>query len=91
MELVIIRMKNVDVTIGEHWSMEQTNVIANQHGIEHKADYYYAINMLHSDFAKVLGRDNSTCVKFAKAYMLDPDDPEGKLFNIWLAQYKMGI
>lgn len=84
------RMRNVDGTAGEHWTMEQTNIIANQQGIEHKADFYYAINMLHSDFAKVLGNDNSTYIKLAKAYMLDPDASEGKVFNIWLAQSKDG-
>lgn len=84
----VSKMKNVDGTIGEHWSMEQTNTIATQHGIDHKADFYYTINMLYSDFSKVLGSDSSTYVKLAKAYMLDPDADEGKVFNLWMGQMR---
>ena len=82
-------MKNVDGTVGEHWNMEQTDLIATQHGIKHKADFYYVINMLHSDFSKILGSDNSAYIKMAKAYVQDPDASEGKAFEIWASQAKV--
>lgn len=81
-------MRNVDGTTGEHWSMEKTNPLAEQNGIKEKADFYYTMNMLYSDFSDVLGSEASTYVKMAKAYMHDPDAPEGKVFDIWLAQMK---
>lgn len=81
-------MRNVDGTTGEHWSMEKTNPLAEQNGIKEKADFYYTMNMLYSDFSDVLGSEESTYVKMAKAYMHDPDAPEGKVFDIWLAQMK---
>ena len=87
----VSKMKNVDGTIGEHWNMEQTDTIASQHGVDRKADFYYTINMLYSDFSKVLGNDNSTYIKLAKAYMLDPDADEGKVFNIWAGQKRSQI
>lgn len=82
------KMKNVDGTLGEHWSMEQTNAIADQHDIEHKCDFYYVMNMLYSDFYNVLGNDAGTYARMSKAYMCDPDAPEGKPFEVWLAQHK---
>lgn len=82
------RLRNVDGTVGEHWSMEQTDSIAKQEKIRHKADFYYVMNMLHSDYAEILGNDAATYVKLAKAYINDQDSPEGKPFILWLAQEK---
>lgn len=84
--LAVSKMDNVDGTTGEHWNMEETNRLAEQHGIEHKADYYYTINMLYSDFSQVLGNDSSLYAKLAKAYMCDPDAPKGKVFEVWFSQ-----
>lgn len=85
-EEAVASMRNVDGTMGEHWSMEQTDAIAVQHAIRHKADFYYVMNMLYSDYSEVLGNDAATYVKMAKAYMNDPDAPEGKTFNAWAAR-----
>lgn len=84
----VSRMKNVDGSIGEHWSMEQTDTIAKQEKINHKEDFYYVVNMLYSDFSEVLGSDASTYIKMAKAYINDPDASDGKPFKLWLAQTK---
>lgn len=48
-EKAVSHMKNVDGTHGEHWSMEQTNSLAAKHDIKEKADFYYVMNMMHSD------------------------------------------
>lgn len=84
----VAEMKNVDGTIGEHWSIEETNTIAAQHDIKQKCDFYYVMNMLYSDFYNVLGSDSGTYIRMSKAYMCDPDAPEGKPFEVWLAQHK---
>ena len=79
-------MKNVDGTCGEHWTYEQTSQFADQQGIRCKADWYYVMNMLYSDYSEIYGSDINMYIRVAKAYMRDPDAPEGKVFDLWLAQ-----
>lgn len=83
----VAEMKNVDGTKGEHWTIEQTDVFAQQHGVTHKADFYYALNSLRSDLYNIVGNDANMYIKLAKAlYFDDPDAPEGKVFKTWLAK-----
>ena len=82
----VARMKNVDGTCGEHWTFEETNQLADQQGITQKADWYYVMNMLYSDYSEIYGSDINMYIRVAKAYMRDPDAPEGKVFDLWLAQ-----
>lgn len=82
----VSRMKNVDGTCGEHWTYEQTSQLADQQGITQKADWYYVMNMLYSDYSEIYGSDINMYIRVAKAYMHDPDAPEGKVFDLWLAQ-----
>ena len=79
-------MKNVDGTCGEHWTYEQTRQLADQQVITQKADWYYVMNMLYSDYSEIYGSDINMYIRVAKAYMRDPDAPEGKVFDLWLAQ-----
>ena len=60
--------------------------IADQQGITQKADWYYVMNMLYSDYSEIYGSDINMYIRVAKAYMRDPDAPEGKVFDLWLAQ-----
>lgn len=87
-KMAVARMKNVDDTTGEHWSYEQITNLATQNNIKCVPDLYYTLNMMFSDYSKVLGNDVSTYVKMAKAYMCDPDGPEGKPFVMWIAQMR---
>lgn len=82
----VAEMKNIDGTTGEHWNYEQVKSLAMQNNIAHVGDFYYAINMLYSDYSQVLGGDMGTFLKLAKAYMGDPDAPEGHVFCMWLAK-----
>ena len=84
----VSRMKNVDGTCGEHWTYEQTNQLAEQHNIKHKADWYYVLNMVYSDYGAAFSGDTGTLVKIAKAYMCDPDAPSGKVLDLWVAQMR---
>lgn len=84
-KMAVSKMKNVDGTHGAYWTYEQTSQLADQHGIECKGDFYYVMNMLHSDFVEVLGNDTSNYVRMAKAYMCDPDAAESKVFDLWIA------
>ena len=82
----VAKMKNVDGTHGEYWTYEQTSQLAEQQGIKHKADWYYVMNMLHSDYSEIYGNDINMYIRVAKAYMNDPDASEGKVLDVWLAQ-----
>ena len=85
-KMAVSKMHNVDGTHGEHWSKEDTDKLAVAHGIEHKCDFYYAMNMLYSDLSGVVGTSADMYVKLAKAlYFADPDMVEGKLFRQWMA------
>ena len=86
----VSEMLNVDGTKGEHWTFEQTSSLADQQGIKNKADWYYVLNMLWSDYSKDLGSDSSIYAKLAKSYIDDPDAGKGKTFNIWYWKKAMG-
>lgn len=77
-------MLNSDGSRGAQWSMEQTNQYANQLGIHHYVDFYYAMNMLWSDFGSTLGGDAMLYARMAKAYMCDPDAIEGKVLKLYM-------
>jgi hypothetical protein len=44
------------------------------------------MNMLYSDYSEIYGSGINMYIRVAKAYMHDPDAPEGKVFDLWLAQ-----
>lgn len=84
----VAKMHNVDGTTGEHWSYEETSRLADQHNIQCKADWYYALNMMYSDLYKIYGNDVNMYAKIANAlYFDDPDMTEGKLFKAYIATH----
>lgn len=85
-EKAVGKMVNVDGTSGGHWTYKEVEDLASKNGIKEIADLYYALNMLYSDSAKVLGSGTSTYLELAKAlYFNDPDMVGGKLFKQWYA------
>lgn len=55
----VSKMENEDGSRGQHWSIEETTALANQHGIRlddkfNKYDWYVALNMVYSDYYKVI-------------------------------------
>lgn len=55
----VSKMENEDGSRGPHWSLEETTALANQHGINlngrfNRYDWYVALNMIYSDFYKVI-------------------------------------
>lgn len=85
------KMENEDGTRGAHWTLEQTSQLAQQFGIDltsdhfNKYDWFVALNMIYSDFCKVISlipTPNKTklFVDFAKAWLHDKDIEEGKMW-----------
>lgn len=55
----VSKMENEDGSRGQHWSVEETSALANQYGIRfdskfNKYDWYVALNMVYSDYYKVI-------------------------------------
>lgn len=79
----VMKMENEDGTRGQHWSLEETSALASQYGISlsgkfNRYDWYVALNMVYSDYYKVLlnitGSNNvKHYVEFAKAWLNDKD------------------
>lgn len=77
------RMVNADGSTGPHWAVEQTDAIANNHGIRWEDTsrwaWYAAINMLYSDYCQVATEYGLNRPDFyatlAKAFLMDPDGP----------------
>lgn len=75
----VMKMENEDGTRGQHWSLEETSALASQYGISlsgkfNRYDWYVALNMVYSDYYKVLlnitGSNNvKHYVEFAKALL----------------------
>ena len=80
-------LENADGTKGKKYDMEQIKQIASQMHIkfeEYSPELFTAIvNMLYSDYCKVIGGDLTVYVKMAKAFLEDDDfegTPEEKAF-----------
>lgn len=77
-------MKNADGTHGGHWSMEQTEAVRKQRGIEcDPVMFYAAMNMMYSDYCKAVEKTGTVSVDFyaymAKAFLDDEDAAPDKL------------
>ena len=86
----VSKMENEDGSKGPHYSLEEAHRLANQYGVQlggkvNKYDWYVAINMIYSDFYKAI---TTACgsvspkhfVEFAKAWLMDKDADEGKMW-----------
>lgn len=72
------RMKNADGTTGPHWTMEKTEEARAHRGINCDAlEFWVAMNMIYSDYAKVAEKVNANSMDFyvymAKAFLEDKD------------------
>lgn len=80
----VAEMENADGTHGGHWSMEQTEAVRKQRGIECDPFMFYAaMNMMYSDYCKAAEKTGATSVDFyaymAKAFLDDKDAAPNKL------------
>lgn len=78
-------MENADGTTGPHWTIEQTEVVKNQRGIQWDAvPFWVAMNMIYSDYSEVFQtygvRDKIFLyADMAYAFLSDKDAQPGKL------------
>lgn len=77
-------MRNADGSTGPHWSMDQTKQVMEKRQVEcDPIEFYVTMNMLYSDYSKVVKAHGITSVDFyadmAKAFLEDEDAVEDKL------------
>lgn len=87
-QYAVKHMKNYDGSTGEYWSLEQTTNLLNQLGLDYnKYDWYYVLNMLHSDAGSIFKNDTNLYARFARAlYFEDVDGDSSKAFKHYIAQ-----
>lgn len=78
------KLKNEDGTTGAHWPFEKTKQVMTQKSIDcDPVEFYAAMNMMYSDYAKVakmLGMNTvDFYVEMAKAFLDDKDAGPGKI------------
>jgi hypothetical protein len=80
------KMENEDGTTGPHWSMSQTDAVANITGVNVKPCIWHtAMNMMYSDYYGVAAKYGLDRPEFyadlAKAFLMDKDagGPEEKM------------
>lgn len=89
LECAVSNMINEDGTAGPHYNLDQSNVIARQHGItfEHfnEWDWNYVLNMIYSDYYGSVTNENANYAKLARKFIEDKDAPKGKAFHYYFA------
>ena len=82
-------MINEDGTMGGHWTVEQTTMVARSNGIEFKDfneyDWNYVMNMIYSDYYGSVPNETSVYVKMARRFLEDKDAEHGKALKYYLA------
>ena len=80
------RMENEDGTTGPHWTMGQTDAVANVAGVHvDKLTFWACLNMMYSDYYSVAAKYGLDRLEFyadlAKAFLMDKDagGPEEKM------------
>lgn len=74
---------------GGKYSLEEVNKIRRDYNISlNEYDFYFVINMLYSDYSKLLNNDLSSYVKMSCLFLEDEDAPEGKAFKYYLSMRK---
>ena len=89
LEKALKEMENEDGTMGGHWTLEQTTMVAKSNGIEFKNfneyDWNYVMNMVYSDYYGVVPNETSSYVKLARKFLDDKDSTYGKALKYYLA------
>lgn len=84
-------MINEDGTTGAKWTVEQTSGIMKDNALKsdmfNEYDFNYVMNMLYSDYYKLLGNDAMNYFKMAKYFLEDKDAPKGKAYRYYLAMH----
>lgn len=91
-ERAVREMKNADGSVGQYWSVEDTQEVVKTMGLNlgekryNLFDLYYTLNMARSDFY-LETRSPQDYVTLAFQILDDKDAPEGVAKRIWFAKH----
>lgn len=89
LNIAVSKLKNEDGTIGGHWTLEQTNNVARQYGMNfsgfNEYDWNYAMNVIYSDYYGVVNNNLENYFRLAQKFIMDKDAPEGKVLKYYIA------
>lgn len=88
-DCAVSKFQNADKTVGPHWTVTQISDLAKSKGVSftrfNPYDFAYVMNVMYSDYYPVVGDSAEMCFKLAKAFLDDPDAPEGKAYRYYKA------
>ena len=92
LEMATSELENADDSQGAKWNLVQTNMLMRDNGLKanekfNEYDFNYTMNMLYSDFSKLLGNDVMNYYKMAKCFLEDEDAPSGKAYRYYMAMH----
>ncbi len=71
------KLENADGSRGAKFSKEQIRRVTEQHGVKFQKfsedEFRAAVNMMYSDYCRILGSDVGIYVKMAREFLEDPD------------------
>lgn len=81
----VSRMMNKDGSKGEHWDYETTSKVVELKNLNfEKADFYYVLNLIYSDYYKP-NRSDDTYIELACDFLCDIDAPEDKAKRYYIS------
>ena len=88
LEKAVSSLINEDGSTGAHWTLEQTNNVAKQLGINfmdyNEYDWNYTMNMIYSDYYGAVANDTNVYAKMSRKFLEDKDAKEGKALHYYL-------
>lgn len=89
LEKALSKLKNEDGSIGNHWKLNETSMLARSNGIDFKEfneyDWCYVMNMIYSDFYGSVPNETNIYVKMSKKFLEDKDSEDGKALRYYFA------
>ena len=89
LEKALKHMRNEDGTVGGHWKLADTTMVARNSGITfdhfNEYDWNYVMNMIYSDYYGSVPNETNVYIKMARKFLEDKDAEEGKALRYYLA------
>lgn len=86
----VSEMLNDDGTKGAHYDLDKVKELIKEFKVDlgenNLYDYFYTVNMIYSDYSKVIGDKDKDIVDMANAFIFDEDGASGKAFRYWYSQ-----
>ena len=83
-EYAVSHFDNKDGSRGAHWTYDQTSSVRKSKDLDYEeGDWYYALNMIYSDYYKS-GRSDDTYIELAIDFLDDIDAPSCKAKKYYL-------